>query len=1090
MRCRAILTLVAVLVAAVLPAQTRLLRFPDVAGDRLVFCHGGDLWTASTEGGVAVRLTAHPGLELFPKFSPDGQWIAFTGQYDGDEQVYVMPARGGEPRQLTWYPARGPLPQRWGFDNQVYGWSRDGSSVLFRSMRAGWDLTDTRLYYVAASGGMPTALPMPVAGGGDVSPDGTKAVYSPLTRDFRTWKRYEGGWAQDLYVFDFATSAVTPVSHSPRTERDSMWIGDEVWFVSDRDGTLNLFRHDLAKNTTAQVTDSKTWDVRWASRSDDGQIVYELGGDLRVLDTKTGTTKEPKIEVPSDGVHARPESVSVSGNIEGYSLSPKAERAVIVARGDVFTAPIEKGITRNLTATPGAHERLAVWSPDGKKVAFVSDASGEEQIHWMDQDGKSPAESTTAFTRRIRHIEWAPDSQKIAVADVSGRLYILEIASKNLREVAKDAGGRIGDLTWAPDSRWIAMSLGEPTELRSIWILALEDGRLERVTPLEFNEFEPVWDRDGQYLFFFADRSYAPQIAGFEWNVVPARNTGLFVLALRKDVPHPFPPESDEVKPAEADKKDDKPADDKKEEPKDTGVKPITIDFEGIERRVARVPVDADNLRNLSATVDGLLFIRSGDSFYGREDDRPAELVHFDRKKREVSVLVERLGGGYAISADGTKVMVRDGGSFALYDAKHDAKGSKKSVATDGLRLERNPRAEWNAVFHEAWRRFRDHFYAANMHGYDWNKLRERYAALLPSVGHRSDLNYLLGEMVAELNVSHAYVSGGDWQTPDRAPVALLGAELGFDPATKLYRIQRILSGQNEEDRYRSPLTEIGVDVAEGTYLFAIDGQDLVADQDPYRHLRNKADRPVELLVGATPDRAAARRVTIRPIRGESDLRYLSFVVRNRARVSELSGGRLGYIHIPDMSEDGISEFIKWYYGQVRKEGLVVDVRNNGGGNVSQIILERLRRVLLATEFSRHSEFTGTYPSVVFTGPMVCLLNENSASDGDIFPWMFRQAKLGPLIGKRSWGGVVGITDHGPLLDGGSVNVPEYGHADAKGVWAVEGHGVDPDIVVDNDPASVIAGKDPQLERGVAYLLEELTKRSAALPPRPADPVK
>ncbi len=1081
--------------AAPAPAQTRLLRFPDIHGDRVVFCYAGDLWLAPATGGTATRLTAHPGLELFPKFSPDGAWVAFTGQYDGDEQVYVVPSSGGVPKQLTYYPARGPLPQRWGYDNQVYGFTRDGRAVLYRSMRDGFDLTDTRLFTVPLAGGPSTALPMPVSGGGDLSPDGTQAVYSPLTRDFRTWKRYEGGWAQDLFVFDLKTARVEPVSHSKRTERDPMWIGTRVWFVSDRDGTLNLYSYDLSSKKTEQHTRETVHDVRWASRGEDGEIVYELDGQLVVYDTKSAQARKLEIRVPDDGVSSRPARVAAADRIEEAGLAPKGERALFVARGDVFTAPIEKGPTRNLTDSSNAHERLARWSPDGARIAYVSDASGEEEIWVRAQDGSGAAERLTSGSKeRKTGLDWAPDGKRISYTDKSGRLWVLDLASKALTEVARDRGGRLGDQTWSPDSNWLAFSLSEETGLRSLWIWGRESGGLRRVTGELFHENEPVWDPAGKYLYFLSDREFAPQLMGLEWNFAVNRTTCIYALALAKDTPHPFPPESDEVKVAGADAATKAPAkkDEGESKPDAAAAKtpePVVIDFDGLAQRVVRIPVPPDNYQGLTANADHLFYVKTGAFYYGRSSESEPALMVFSRKDRKASTLVENCRS-YALSQDGSKLLARAGSGYALYDAASKGKDSKKDVSTAGLYCERAPKDEWRTMFGEVWRRFRDYFYVANMHGYDWDALRKQYEPLIAHVAHRSDLNYLVGEMVSELNVGHAYVTGGDWERPERHSVALFGGRLEFDAAAGRYKLARILRGQNEEDRYRSPLTEVGVDVAVGEWVLAVDGVELRGDEDPYRLLRDKADRPVELTVNARPNLDGARKVVFRPVDSETDLFYLDWVLANRERVDKLSGGRLAYLHVPDMGPDGIREFIKWYYGQARKEGLIVDDRGNGGGNVSQMLIERLRRVVLATDFSRNSDVTGTYPQVVFHGPMVCLINENSASDGDIFPWMFQQAKLGPVIGKRSWGGVVGITDHGPLLDGGVVNVPEFGHADANGQWAVEGWGVEPDIVVDNDPASVIAGRDPQLERGVEEVLEAIRRNPRKLPGRPADPVK
>ena len=1103
--CVALTLLVTSTVAS---AQTKLLRFPDVHADKVVFCYAGDLWLAASTGGTATRLTAHPGIELFPKFSPDGAWIAFTGQYDGDEQVYVMPSAGGAPKQLTFYPARGPLPARWGFDNQVYGFTRDGKAVLFRSMRDGFDLTDTRLYTVPIEGGLPTPLPMPVSGGGDLSPDGERAVYSPLTRDFRTWKRYQGGWAQDLYVFDFKTSKLEPVAHSLRTERDPMWIGNDVYFVSDRDGTLNLFAWNVESKATTQLTTSKQWDVRWASRGEDGEIVYESNGELVIFDTKAKRETKLSIRVPDDGVSSRPAHLNVSKDIEGFALSHKAERAVVVARGDVFTVPIEKGAPRNLTSSSNAHDREAKWSPDGKRVAYISDASGEEEIWLAAQDGSSALERVTLDGKvRKNGLRWSPDSKAIAYDDKDGRLWRLDLAARKSTEVARDRNGNVSDYDWSPDSQWLVFSLADENGYRSLYLWSAAETQLTRVTDELFNESEPVFDPSGEFIWYLSDREFAPQLMGLEWNFCVNRTTGLYGLALRKDVKHPFPPESDEVtvekddakksdakadekkSDAKSDAKTDEKTDEKTHEKKDEAPKAVGIDLDGLAQRVVRVPVDADNFSGLSANKDTLFYVKSSASYYGRESESKPVLMAFSKKDRKANVLAEDCGG-YATSADGAKLLVRVGGVLALFDANWKGKESKKDVSTATLSIDRVPKEEWRVAFNEVWRRFRDYFYVSNMHGYDWEALRKQYEALLGDVAHRSDLNYVIGEMIAELNVGHAYVTGGDWDAPARPRVGLFGGRLVYEPATKRYKLSQILRGQNEEERYRSPLTEVGVDAKVGDYVLAIDGVELQPNDDPYRLMRHKAGQAITFTMSSQPSFDSSRKVVFNPISSETDLFYLDYVLTNRARVDTLSNGRLAYIHIPDMGADGIREFIKWYYGQTKKEGLIVDDRNNGGGNVSQMVLERLRRVLLGTEYSRNSEFTGTYPQVVFHGPMVCLINENSASDGDIFPWMFQESKLGPVIGKRSWGGVVGITNHGPLIDGGTVNVPEFGHADARGKWAVEGHGVDPDIVVENDATSILAGRDPQLERGIVEAMKAVEARALKLPMRPADPVK
>jgi len=1095
--------------AAVTHAQTKLLRFPDIAGDTVAFCYAGDVWKAPATGGAAVRLTAHPGVEVFPRFSPDGKWIAFTGQYDGDEQVYVIPSEGGVPKQLTWYPARGPLTPRWGYDNQVIGWTRDGSRVLFRSMRDAGGAVESALYTVDLTGGLPVKLPMPTSGAGDYSPDGKQMVYSPLFRDFRTWKRYEGGWAQDLYIYDLATAAVKKIAPSKRTERDPMWIGNTIFFASDRDGTLNLYAYDIAADKVEQLTRSTTWDVRWPSSDSKGRIIYELGGELQVLDVASRKDTRIPITVPDDGLNTRPSRYSAAKNVEDFELSPKGERALFVARGDVFTVPIEHGPTRNLTDSSSAHDKWARWSPDGSKIAFISDMSGEDQVHVIDQAGTGKSEQlTTTFAAMLYAPAWSPDGKRLAFSDKDGKLYVLTVADKKVAQIADDQYGAINDYTWSPDSAWLAFSLtDDPNRTSSLHIWSVADAKLHRVNDATFNEYSPAWDPEGSYLFYLSEREFAPQISSVESNFAGNRMTGMFALALRKDVKNPFAPKSDEVtvdkggvrgsglgaREDEKAKKDDKEKDgekkgeDKKDEAKKEEAKPVKIDFDGLAARVSRVPVDAENIDGFAATKGYLFYTVSGAPFNGRDSYAKTSLQVFDMDKREATTLADDVDG-WVLSGDGSKALVKQGKSYDLYDAKPKAK-DKKSVSTADLLVDRVPSEEWLEVFNEVWRRYRDFFYVKNMHGYDWKALGDRYRPLVKYVAHRSDLNYVLGEMVSELSVGHAYIEGGDWEMPARPKVGLPGARFELDAKVGRYRLAKIFAGDNEEEKYRSPLTEVGVDARVGDYVMAIDNVELTAADNPYRLLRGKTD-PVTLTLNATPTLDGARKATYDPISDEEPLIYKEWVDGNRARVSELTGGKVGYMHIPDMGAPGAYEFIKWFYPQIRKAGMVVDVRSNGGGNISQWIIERLDSKLLGTRFGYASDYPTTYPGTVLHAHKVCLINETSASDGDIFPYYFRKSGLGPLIGKRTWGGVVGISGRGPLIDGGRVFVPLNATNDENGKYVIEGHGVDPDIEVENDPALVIAGHDPQLERGVQEVLKAMAAQPLALPSRPPDPVK
>ena len=1055
---------------------TRMLRYPDVHGTTVVFAYAGDLWLAPVDGSeLARRLTTHPGLELYPRFSPDGRQVAFAGQYRGDEQVYVIDIDGGEPRQLTYYPTSGPLPARWGTDHQVYGWSPDGSKVLFRSMRQ--DFGDRRLYQVSVSGGLPQVMPMPRAGSGHFSPDGKQIVYSPLFRDFRTWKRYQGGWAQNLFIYDLEGNTARQITEHVRTERDPVWLDSGIHYVSDRDGTLELFRYEVQGNRSTQLTQHEDWDIKWASGDGQQQIVYEIAGTIGLFDASSGTETLLSITVPDDHVRRTRRRIEVADNIEDFDLSPDGSRALIVARGDVFTVPVEHGVTRNLTRLGSAHDREAAWSPDGRHVAFVSDRSGEEQIYHVPHNGGEAVALTESRAARLDQLRWSPDSASIAYRDHTGQVRVVDMRGRE-RNVVKNPRSRVNDYVWSPDSQFLAFSQQMDNGFFGVYLWSASEGDVRLVSDGFFNSFGPDFGVDGQHLYFIADREFAPQIGSFEWNYVVDRESGVYALALNEDSGNPFGPRNDEVS-IKDDEDDDDGSDD---EDSDAGPPAVKIDFDGLAQRLIRLPIEADNIQGVQSIDGALLYLTGGPFYYGRSSDVSTTLHKLDIESRKSEQVASDLQG-LAVSHDGKYVLVRTGGAYQRLEIDKPKDGKK--LNTDNLIVYRAPAEEWPVIFAEVWRRFRDYFYVRNLHGYDWAALAARYRPLVAHVSTREDLNTLMGEMIAELNVGHAYVSGGDLQAPHRSSAALLGAT--FTASRGHYRIDHIYPGHNAEPKYRSPLTEVGVDISEGDYVLAIDGRALSDQDNPYDFLTDRGNQPVELLVNDRPSAKGARRVLVNPISDETNLVYLQWVERNRQYVAEQSDGQVGYLHIPDMGSSGIYEFIKWYYPQLRKQGLVIDVRGNGGGNVSQIILRRLMLKPMGFGYQAHSDWVDTYPNTTFNGHMVALLNEDSASDGDIFPYYFRKAGLGPLIGKRSWGGVVGITGHGPVIDGGQVFVPEFGIADADEGWVVEGKGVSPDIEIDNDPTS---SGDAQLDRGIAEVLKAIDANPPQWPARPADPVK
>lgn len=1071
------------------PTITKLLRYPDIHENHVVFSYGSDIWIAHTDGGVARRITSHAGLELFPKFSPDGKWIAFTGQYDGDEQVYIVPAIGGEPKRLTAYPARGPLAARWGFDNQVMGWTPDGAAVLFRSLRDHSSVADSSLYLAPIEGGLSKRLPMRTAGAGDYSPDGGSILFSPQARDFRTWKRYRGGWASELWTLNLESNDAQRIAPSVASEREPMWTEAGIFFVSDRDGYLNVYKYVSEDDDPEQITFHKS-DVRWASSDSKGRIVYERDGSLHVLDTESGEERELLIYAGDDGKASRIKTVNVSDDVRGYALSPNAERTLIAARGEVLSVPVEDGVVRNLTRTSTAHERNAVWSPDGELIAYVSDASGEDEVWLVDQFGDQPRQLTSGSKRRINRLNWSPDGEKITYIDGYGELFVVDVSNGNKTKIGETGAWYNQEFEWSPDSRYLAYVLQSETFFNSIIVWDDVQKTEHVVTDQLFNSFSPSWGPSGEYLYYLSDREFAPQLGSIEWNYVLDRETLVYALALREDAPNPFVPQYNEGGDVGR---------------KRYGSERGPIEFDRIKDRVALAPIPADNYESVVAGASHLALLRGTPNHYGRSADIGASLYTFNLQDRSLNLLAGSaqsdiaspstenvFGFHYASSAGKILYQTDDGILINSIDA---GSANGRYLSLRNLSVSVNPKEEWKTIFDEVWRRYRDYFYVENMHGYDWKALRDKYRPLLAHVSHRSDLNYLMGEMIGELNVSHAYVAGGDQGLPDRPAANLLGAKFEFDDDSSGYVIVDIYSGDNSESRYRSPLREVGVKASVGDYLFAINGTELSKTTTPFEALRKSNGTFLELVISSSRDREAARRVTVKPLKSETDLVYHTWVEERRRRVTSQSDGRIGYIHIPDMSSNGIREFIKSYYGQIRKDGLIVDIRGNTGGNISQMVLERLLRPHYSNGYVTGEAHARTYPwgggAEVFTGQLIVIANERTLSDGDTFAWTFKQTGSGSIVGRRTKGGTVGIGFTGTLLDGGDVRVPQFALADTEGNWIVEGRGVDPDIDVENDPVSELTDQDLQLGAAIDTLMGSLGEtRPGRLAPPADGPIK
>jgi tricorn protease len=1068
--------------------EARILRFPDIHQDKIVFVHAGDLWLVDSQGGIARRLTSDNGLELFPKFSPDGGLIAFTGQYDGNTDVYLIPAQGGEPKRLTYRPGFENMSDRFGYDDMVLDWHPDGNRILFRSTRESYNSWFQTLFLIEKEGGFPQGLPLPEAGLTSFSPDGSKIAYNRTFRNFRTWKRYKGGLAQDVWVYDFDKNTVKRITDYEGTDTSPMWHQDKIYFVSDRDRTANIFCYDLKTEQTRKITEHADFDVKWPSLGPKN-MVYENGGYLYILDLQTEKSKRISVQIPDDKVLARPEYVSVKDQIYDFGVSPGGERAVFEARGEIFTVPAEKGNTRNLTNTSGSREKNPNWSPDGKWIAFMSERTGEDELYIISQDGKEKETKITSDGHCFRFAPvWSPDSKKLLFADKELKLYYVRVDDKKVVLIDSTKNWEIRDYCWSPDSRWVAYAKPGKNHMSSVFLYSLDDSKIHRVTDDFTDDGDPAFDPEGKYLYFLSNRDFNAGMGNLEANFVYNEMTKIYVVTLQADSLSPFAPESDEV---ESEKEREKRKEEKKkdeEEDKSSAVEKIRIDLEGIGKRVVAFPTDPGNYWGLRAGENKIFYLSFPSWTLTGGKPGPQGVLHlFDLEERKDQILLSPIDG-YDLSSDGEKIIYKSGSQLGIIDAQPGSPKVGDGVLNlDRMEMKLDRGEEWAQVFNEVWKRERDFFYAPNMHGVDWELMRKRYGEMLPHVAHRTDLNYILGEMIGELCCSHTYLAGGENTSIKVVKTGLLGIDWDADTASGFYRVGKIYPGQNWKEKLRSPLTEPGVGVKEGEYIIAVDGKTLRYPTNPYSLFENTVGRTVVLTVNSKPSLDGGREVNIKPVAGEYELRYRNWVEENRKKVEQATGGRVGYIFIPDMGGGGLNEFAESFFPQIKKEGLIVDVRYNGGGFVSEMILERLRREAVGMGCSRNAA-DYTYPEVALHGHMVCIANQYSASDGDNFPYFFREYGLGPIIGRRTWGGVVGIRGFPSLLGGGYVTVPEFAPFSMQGEWIMENHGVEPDIEVDNLPDQVILGRDPQLEKAIQVIMKKLEEKPKTFPQRPPYP--
>lgn len=1064
----------AILAAAVSGvSQVSLFRQPTISKSEIAFSYAGDLWSVSRSGGDAKRLTTGIGVETNPYYSPDGNWIAFTGDYDGNVDVFVIPATGGVPRRLTYHPAA----------DLVSGWTPDGRSVMFASNRSS-SSNFTRLYTIGVDGGgLPAEVPLPMANRGWLSPDGTSIAYEPLTQWQSDWKYYKGGQTQPIWIAKLADSSIEKVPRVNSNDKCPMWIGDKVYFLSDRVGSVvSLFSYDPRSKKVEQVIDNKGLDIKYASAGA-GTIVYEQFGSIFTLDAGSKSPKKVDIRVTGDFPGVRPRYERVGGRIANAAVSPTGMRAVFEARGEIISVPADKGDARNLTNSPGVMERDPAWSPDGRWIAYFSDESGEYMLHLREQTGvgevkKMALGNSPAF---YSNPVWSPDSKKLAYNDNHMNLWYIDIEKGTNTKVDTNPYGTLDDVlapSWSPDSKWLAYVRQLDNRLRSVFLYSLDKGQADQVTDGLGDARYIVFDRSGKYVFFTASTNLAQTISFADLTGVDRQSTrSVYAIVLRSDAPSPLAPESDEEKVAPEKKPDAPAAPPAKKEPEST-----RVDLDGIDQRVIAIPaIPNRNYNALMAGKAGTIYI----SEIPQASNATGLTIHkYDIDKRKLDEV--RAGvGNFMVSENGEKMLFQQGPSWNLVSTTVPARPGEGIVKTSDMEVYVDPRAEWKQMFDEIWRGERDFFYDPGTHGLDIAKAKKLYEPYLAVVQHRDDLNYLFREMLNQISVGHMFINGGDQPRPNAVPGGLLGADYKIENGR--YRFARVYNGENWNPGLRAPLTAPGVKVKAGDYLLAVNGKEVKATDNVYQFFESTAGKQVTIKVGPNADGSGSREVTVVPVPNESGLRNLAWIEDNRRTVDRLSGGKLGYVYIPNTGGGGAASFNRYFFAQTNKQGAVIDERFNSGGLLADYVVEYLNRQQMAKLAFRDGK-DWNVPAGSIYGPKAMLINELAGSGGDAMPWFFKKAKTGALIGKRTWGGLIASARIPTLMDGGSVTAPNGAVYGLNGEWEVENAGVAPDIEVEFDPAAWRQGRDPQLERSVEWLLAEIQKNPPKEYKRPPYP--
>ncbi len=1058
--------------------DARLMRYPDINKNLIAFVYAGDIWSVDANGGDARRLTSHPGMELFPKISPDGKWIAFSGEYSGSRQIYVMPSEGGTPRQLTFYNSVGMMPPRGGFDDVPLDWTSDSKNILFRANRTPFGDRNGKYYIISVDGGMEKPLPIVNGGFATFSPDNKKICFTPVDREFRTWKRYKGGRATDLWVYDLEKNTSEQITDFKGTDQLPVWFGDNIYFASDRDLKLNIYQYNTATKDLKQLTKHADFDCMWPS-GENGQMVYENGGFLYKLDLQSGKEEKVTVNIHFDNPNILPYYKNVKDFVQAYEISPTGKRALISARGDIFSIPAENGPIYNLTNTQGVREIYPRWSPDGKYISYYSDASGEYEIYLLEnKKGAVPRQLTNGSSAWKYDAEWSPNSKYLIYFDRTLQLKLVDVETGKTTVVTHADRDEIHSYSFSSDSKWITYDKEGANGLGAVWVYNLDKAENKQLTDDRFNDGAPVFSTDGKYIYFISDRDFNLDFSSFEFNYVYNKSAKIYAVALCADCPKLFKDKNDVEPIKEAEKASEEPKKEKKdkkdEKPAVVLPKTIQIDFDGINSRITAFPLKSGEYRNLVAVDGGILYISEGSLHkYNIEDKKDEEVMD------GVSQAV--------VSTDGKMMIYRAGKDFGITKLATGQKAGAGKLNLDDMVMKIDPKKEWAQIYTDGWRIFRDYFYVANMHGVDWKGIKERYSPLVQYVSHRADLDYILGEIISETNTGHSYVDWGDFEKVKRVDSGLLGAELVADQASGKYRIAKIYAGENWNEARRSPLTEQGVNVKEGDYLLAINGTAVNLSMNPYELLENTVGKTVEITVNSIPDAAGARTSTIKPIDSELELFNLNWVNERRAMVDKLSGGKIGYIYVPNTSTDGNRELFRGMYEYNEKEALIIDDRYNGGGFIPDVMTGLLERKTLSY-WQRNGLSPMKTPGVAHNGPKVMLTNGYSSSGGDAFPYYFRKTGLGKLIGTRTWGGLVGMSGNAGLVDGGYIAVPRFGIYDENEQWIIEGTGVSPDIEVVDRPEQLAKGVDPCIEKAVEVLVKQLQENPVKKVNAPAPP--